>query len=136
MDPLEALREELASLPVTAAYLFGSRDEGTATPRSDVDLAVLLDEGLDQGDRRAIRNKLSLRAEAIFDAEACDVVLIDEAPPGLAFEAIQGTLVVDRDPDRRVRLEARVQSAYHDRRFYEERWEARTLERFREEGFA
>lgn len=136
MTAREALVEELERFPVVCAYLFGSQDEEETTPRSDVDVAVLLEEGLDPEQRRSIRDKLSLRAADVYGTEASDVVLLDDAPAPLAFQAIQGTVLVDRDPERRIRVEARMQGVYHDRRYYEERWEAETLRRFREEGFA
>jgi len=132
----EALVAELEALPVEAAYLFGSQDAGEATPRCDVGLGALPDEGLTESKRRALKNRLSLRAAALFEVDRCDVVLVDDAPPAIAFAAIRGTLLVDRAPQLRELLEARLHSTYHDRRYDEERWADRTLDRFREDGFA
>lgn len=119
-----------------AAWLFGSQAEGETTRLSDVDLGILVERGLPQEAASILRNRLSLRVAAIYDVDRCDVVLVDKAPPSLAFEAVQGELLLDRDPDRRIELEAAIMSRYHDRQPKERRWERMTLERMREEGFA
>lgn len=136
MDRVELLRDRLGNLPLRTVYLFGSTAEGREGPLSDVDLAVVPQSEVRDHERLSLCGKVAGRASAVFGTEHADVVLLDEAPPGIAFHAIKGVLVVDRDPTARVLLEARIQSFYHDRRFHEARWERETLERYKRGAFA
>ena len=101
---------------ITAVYLFGSQVSGKAGPLSDVDVAVLLDESRVPA-RRFFKLRLDLMAEA---AHACrrddvDVILLNEAAPLLAYEAVRGgELLYERDHSARVSFEARVVQQYLD----------------------
>lgn len=101
---------------LTAVYLFGSQASGKAGPLSDVDVAVLLDESRVAA-RRYFKLRLELMAEA---AHACrrddvEVVLLNEATPLLAYEAVSGgKLLYERDHSARVSFEARVVQQYLD----------------------
>lgn len=131
MDAADRLAEALADEPVSAAYLFGSLSEGRQGPLSDVDVGLLPEPGLTGEQRLRLKLRLSAVAADAAGVERADVVLLDEAPPALAFEAIRGRLLLDRDRDRRVRAEAQILSAYHDRRWHDARWAEMTRERYR-----
>jgi predicted nucleotidyltransferase len=99
MDTLvpRALDAVMASEPVRArqviaCWAFGSRVTGTATPASDVDLAVLCDPPLGLERTRVMD---AAGREAGLDV---DVIDMGSAPPALRWEIITtGKLVVERD---------------------------------------
>ena len=77
--PEGALREALESRPgVRLAVLFGSAARGTTGPRSDLDVGVILEEGLGLTE---VENAL-----ARATGRRVEVVRLDTAPPLLRFE--------------------------------------------------
>ncbi|MGH7897267.1 MAG: type VII toxin-antitoxin system MntA family adenylyltransferase antitoxin [Candidatus Binatia bacterium] len=102
---------------VLAVYLFGSVGEGRASRRSDLDLAVLFAD--DIGPDRRLELRLELRARLASATKGpVDVIPLNGAHPSIAFRAIRGRLLVDRDPVKRSLYVARTISRYHDyRRF-------------------
>lgn len=131
MRSFERLRDALEGLPLETVYVFGSQASGGTGPRSDVDVALVPTPDVGDEERLPLRGRVAARSAAVFDTEHADVILLDEAPPRIGFQAIQGALVVDRDPEARVRLETRIMSRYHDRRYHGDRWERETLDRFK-----
>jgi predicted nucleotidyltransferase len=116
--------------PVVFAYLFGSQATGTAGPRSDVDVAVYLEEAvpadayLDAALRIARRLEEASRVGPI---EA--VVVLNEAPLPLAGRIrLQRQVVYSRDEPARVAYESRTARMFHD---FQLRAERRDLERLR-----
>jgi predicted nucleotidyltransferase len=109
------LRAMLASAPpqVVAAYLYGSVARGTAGPRSDIDVGVLLGapppptlEGhlFDyEGElERALRRPVQL-------------VILNMAPADLIHRILRdGRILLDRDPPARIRFEVRSRNEYFD----------------------
>lgn len=134
MSRADRLLEALANLPLQTVYIFGSQAQDTTTPLSDVDIAIVPQPSVEDDERLRLTSRVSMRAAAAFETDQADVILLDEAPPGIAFEAIRGERILDEDPAKRIQMEARIQSAYHDRRYYEERWEREALERYKKEG--
>src|SRR5215217_7290197 len=91
----DLLRQSAASLPeVRLAVLFGSTARGTAGPRSDVDLGVLLDP--DTPDAR-LRVEVEL-GRAVGD-RSVDLIFLKEAPPLLRFEIAKEGVVLHQDQD-------------------------------------
>lgn len=110
---LEQLRPVIAGAPVaTLACMFGSRAESNVGPLSDYDIAVLLDRDADH-EPACLQLTRQIRRE--LQAEAIDLVLLNEAPVELAFNVIaNGRLIYQRDPGTRVEYEATVMSRYYD----------------------
>jgi predicted nucleotidyltransferase len=110
---LDALRPRLeacfASHPVRLAYLFGSQASGRMHAESDVDVAVLLDERLTPDERFAERLALTGELGQIFRTDDADVVILNEAPPLLSFEALRGGVLL-YCPDSRERVEFQVRT--------------------------
>ena len=78
---------------VVVAFAFGSQVDGYATPRSDVDVAVLFDEEL------ALREQLALQVKiAEILGKDVDLVSINDAPLLLRRRVLQGQLLFERDP--------------------------------------
>jgi predicted nucleotidyltransferase len=105
----------LATQPdVAAAYLFGSLAEGRASPRSDVDIAILLAGAPDllaAGERQlALMGEL----EQYADREV-DVVMLNTAPPILQHQVLRnGRLLYEGNLKDRVEFEVRAGKVYAD----------------------
>jgi len=113
-DPIEEIRSRLGDRPeVVLAYLFGSAARGTATPTSDIDIAVLVSEALPN----ALRYRARL-AEALVEVAGgrpVEVILLDDAPPALAGRIVrEGRLLLCRDEAARVRFEVRALESEFD----------------------
>ena len=97
---------------VLVAYLFGSYARGLETPRSDVDIAVLLSEVPE----RPLEYYLHLERELAKVLEMdVDLVFLNEAPPLLKYQVIKyGRLLFSRDERVRVMFEAKSLCEYLD----------------------
>ena len=114
-EPLESrLRAVLAGRgDVVAAYLFGSVARGTATPTSDVDVAILFAaeppltiDGLHLGLEGELERNLGLPVQ---------LVVLNRAPCDLVHRVLRdGVLLVDRDPGARIRFEVDARNRYFD----------------------
>lgn len=98
---------------VVAGYIFGSHAEGRAHVRSDVDIAILLQEHKDI-DYFGRRLRLMSAIEDFADAET-DVVVLNSAPPLLQHEILKhGRLFYERDRAARVEFTVRAMQRYAD----------------------
>ena len=103
----------LADVPdVAFAVVFGSSVRGTAHARSDVDVAI----GFGHGRRPAARELGAIvsRLEEVA-GRTVDVVVLDDAPPGLAYCIFRdGVAVLVRDRTALVERKARAILEYLD----------------------
>jgi predicted nucleotidyltransferase len=99
---------------VIAAYLFGSLAGERATPRSDVDIAILFADASDPlavGDRQL---QLMGELEQFTDREV-DVVILNTAPSILQHQVLRhGRLLCERDRQARVEFEVQAGKTYAD----------------------
>lgn len=95
---LDKLNEIFVRHGVVLAYLFGSQAEGRVTPLSDVDLAVLFPNPVAPQER--FRRQLDLIGDCghLFGRNDVDVVVLNEAPPLLAFEVVSKGKQLYEDP--------------------------------------
>ena len=95
---------QLASLfdasDVVLAYLFGSEAKGTTHPESDIDIAVLLADQIPQVEYGQRVVDLNTELIGIFQRDAIDVALLNNAPPLLAFQVVRHGVVI-YDPHHR-----------------------------------
>jgi uncharacterized protein len=108
LAPLEGVR---------VAWLFGSQVKGGATPRSDLDLAVVFARNADGPGRERARRTLVARMTDALGAlgERTDVVDVDRTSSSVAFRAItERVRVVVRSESERVAAEVRVARRYDD----------------------
>jgi predicted nucleotidyltransferase len=111
----EQLERLLAAHGVVLAYLFGSQAEGTAGPLSDVDIAVLLEPQVDRERWFQVRLDLTNELMGLFHRDKVDVVILNEAPPVLAYEVIQfGQLLHETIPGTRIDFEVATTHRYMD----------------------
>ena len=114
---LTAVREALTPLDaVRVAFVFGSRVAGTPRPDSDLDLGVLFARDADAIVR--LDAKLAV-IDALTDklgpiGERTDVVDLGDCDPAVAYAALCGRLVLERDRDERIALHVRICRDYED----------------------
>jgi hypothetical protein len=116
---LDDLRRVLVGDPrVAYALVFGSAARGSSGPHSDVDVAI----GLAAGARFTALELGGLGARLEEAAgKPVDLVLLDEAPPGLAYRVFRdGRTLLERDRRALVERRARAILEYLDFRPIEE----------------
>ena len=116
VDTVErVLRELFAAQPgeIIAAYLFGSVARGTADARSDVDVAVLY-AAAPPATLEGLPLDLEGRIEQLVNRTA-QVIVLNTAPAGLIHRVLRdGVLLLDRDPNARIRFEVRARNEFFD----------------------
>ena len=129
MATARQLRSILAEHPaVRLAVLFGSTARGDDTPRSDVDLAVLL-EGDDAGQLWEIDTAVGSALRRTID-----LVDLRRAPPLLRLEiAREGVPIVERQEGAWVRFKARAMLDWWDWAPFARRFHELAARRLREE---
>jgi len=95
-------RTARALLPVVsarAALLFGSHIVGHARAGSDVDIGVLVDAAAATALRKPLLWTLFAALGRELSAERLDVVILNDAPPKVAFRVLsEGRVAFERDP--------------------------------------
>ncbi|HEX6207982.1 MAG TPA: nucleotidyltransferase domain-containing protein [Actinomycetota bacterium] len=119
MSVVEHLREAapgvLEDEPVVFAYLFGSQATGQAHPRSDVDVAVMLDETVPEDERLETSLRLARRLSEASGLGRIEVVLLNDAPLPLVGRAISTRQVIySKDEPARVEFESRRHREFLD----------------------
>lgn len=96
---------------VAFAYLFGSMASGKASPLSDVDIAVYLNEGDFSQKRLELIGDLS----DILGTDRVDIVILNTAPPGLRARVVRArSVLADSQPLTRHVFESETLRAYMD----------------------
>jgi hypothetical protein len=113
---LRAIAKGAESLPeVQAALLFGSQASGRARSDSDVDVAVLLDSASASVDARARLRRVIEALAAHVAADRLDVLVLNDAPPALAFQVLKGgKLAFERDRAALHRFRVRTYALHAD----------------------
>lgn len=118
-----------ADAPVVLAYLFGSQAGGRIHPRSDVDVAVLLDEGLSAEEQGRWQIELICRLMDAWRTDDIDLVVLNRAPAFLRHQVIKARhpLYV-RDEARRVQFEVQAMRDWFDWQPYRKRLDRAMLQ--------
>lgn len=93
---------ERSSRGLVAAFLFGSRAEGREHRESDIDVAILLDRAVFLSAKARFERGLVLgsRLQGALGTDAVDLVVLNDAPPGLGRHIVTtGLRLLDRDPE-------------------------------------
>ena len=95
---------------LVAAWAFGSAQDGTVDPGSDVDIAVLFESA------PSLDTQIALLAELqeALQFEDIDLVVLNDANPILRFEAISGRPLFCRDLERRAGFASLTAREYED----------------------
>ena len=100
---LTAALEGVEAEGAVSVYLFGSHAEGRAHRESDVDVGVLLDrQALPAArDRFEAGLRLSSRLQSSLGTRHVDLVVLNDAPPGLGRCVVRGRRLAcfDREAD-------------------------------------
>lgn len=104
---------ETSAPDALAVYLYGSEARGTATPSSDIDLAILY------AHRPAhTLDALPLEIESELErriGRPVQIVVLNDAPVDLVHRILRdGRLLVDRDRAARIRFEVRARNEFFD----------------------
>ena len=116
MEVPKTLTDYLQRRPeIIAAYLFGSVAAGKAHKFSDVDVALLLTEGVDSNRAWDLRLEAMDEAETAFGRRA-DVAILNQATSTLLkFQVIhRGKLIFERDRKARIGFEVDARMEYFD----------------------
>lgn len=114
---LRAVEDSLRSAGARFAFVHGSRASGAATRGSDLDVAAWWD-----GEAPA--------AWEVPLPEGVDLLVLNSAPLELAGRvALDGRLLFDDDPPRRVEWQATTRKIYLDEELRQKRIDATFLER-------
>ena len=99
---------------ILAAYIFGSVAAGKAHKFSDVDVALLLAEGIDRSQAWDFRIEAMDEAEMAFKRRA-DVAILNQAGSVLKFQTIhRGKLIFERNRKARIGFEIQTRNEYFD----------------------
>ena len=121
---------------VLVAYLFGSHARGKATRISDVDIAVLLSEAVPRETYLDYRIALMQELTRIFHSDEVQVVILNQAPPLLAYKVIvEGKPLFCRDEVARLRFRTDATRRYLDTKPLRRIQETATAQRIREARF-
>jgi predicted nucleotidyltransferase len=125
----------LAQYPVDAAYVYGSVARGTATPLSDVDIALLLTDPISSYERLKLELTIQGDIATTCGLSSVDVRAINDAPLMVQGRVVQqGRLLYERDRARRVRFEVMTRKRYFDFAPVARRLRKAFLEHVREDG--
>jgi predicted nucleotidyltransferase len=108
----------MKELGILAVYLFGSEAEGTATPESDIDIGIVLNNPENLEDTRPLYHAVYTELSRVFKPtflKELDIVFLQNAPLTLQYHAITyGRILYEEDQMKRVDYEERVISMYMD----------------------
>ena len=117
---VEALKNRLSGLflqdkRIIAAYLFGSRADGSAYEGSDLDFGIMLDPGSEQPFTLNDELDLEAKVEAALRSDNFDLVVINDVPLILQFRIISpAKLIYVKDDDKRCETEEHIMVRYYD----------------------
>ncbi len=118
---------------VLFAYLFGSYAEGRAGGLSDIDVAVYVRQrsrSAREGARLALTSDI-MRAVGMNEV---DVLVLNDAPPLVAFRAVAGGIPLKESRDSaRAEFEVRCTARYLDFKYYLDKHHAFLKQRIKEE---
>ena len=110
---VEALRRFFQKDPnVVLALLFGSSSDGTVSPGSDIDIAVLYEEAPEPLEEY---NSYYLRlCDVTGDIAPISLVNLNTADPILAFEALSGRTICRNNPEKAAEYQSLICRQYED----------------------
>lgn len=119
VDPATVERV-VGSYPVRLAVLFGSQVSGSATPASDVDVAVAFDESLSTEERHRARLGLTVDRMEALGTDDVDVADFATVRPAVGVSALRsGRVLVGQAATVEAfadRLESMAESRSHEER--------------------
>ena len=100
---------------VLAAYLYGSHAEGRASALSDVDIGVLIRDGLAEERLWRLEDAIATDLQRVLRADKVDLVVLNLAPLRMRYEAItRGKVLYSADDGARADFESYSLRRYWD----------------------
>ncbi len=100
---------------ILAAFVFGSYASDRATPESDIDIAVLLDESVSISDYSLLKQDFITSLIGLMSFDKVDVAVLNTAPPVLCHEVIKnGVMLFSKDEKTRIEFTAKATKRYLD----------------------
>ncbi|MCF6177431.1 MAG: nucleotidyltransferase domain-containing protein [Victivallaceae bacterium] len=96
---------------IAAAFVFGSAQNAVVKPGSDIDIAILFDT------MPATEEKFNLYADlcdAVASDKPIDMIVLNNAEPILAFEAISGKRISNNNPEKTAEFSSYTSRLYED----------------------
>ncbi len=122
---------------IKSAYLFGSAAKEKTGKLSDVDIGVLLDEGLSKDGMFEIRLRLIRDLKPILKTDKIDVVVMNKAHVSLNYEIIKANKhLFVRNKAEKVEFEHQIMLRYLDRCYYDKRHSKLFLKKVAERGLS
>lgn len=114
---------------VAAVIIFGSASQGNLRPLSDLDLAVLLSDGLSKNQRMEKQLSLLGLANFIFKTDEIDLVILNEASPRMAYNILKtGMVMFIRDKNLYTDFRERITRHYLDFKYFRDSFDREFLE--------
>ena len=115
----EKAEEIFGPFPVDVAYVYGSVASGASHPFSDLDVAMVVEEGrlakMNPRERLALELGVEQAIASIAGAQNAEVRIVNNAPATLlGAVACEGKEIYCRDEEHRVRFETYAWSRYFD----------------------
>ncbi len=98
------------------AYLFGSQADGTAMGSSDVDIAVMFADKVDEDERFKNRLRLITELSSVFNGKKVEVVSLNDTRDILfKFAIVQpGKILFKKDYDALLDFDLKTTNEYYD----------------------
>ncbi|MFQ6091374.1 MAG: nucleotidyltransferase domain-containing protein [bacterium] len=138
MDIEEAVQKlSLDNEEIMIVYLYGSFRDGYATAKSDVDVAVVVDEKKLPTDRFTRERCYSDQIEAKVKGRQFDVRIMNPAPLSFKYQVIKnGLLLFSRNETFREEFECQLILEYLDFKPYLDQYDEQFLKRLAERATA
>jgi uncharacterized protein len=109
------IEELVKEFDIKLIYIFGSYAKGTNNVRSDLDIAIMLENNYDP----MIKLNLIGELTSIFKRDDIDLVILNTEKPVLRHQVIKyGKLVYMKDEDIKVEFEVKVLREYMDMEYF------------------
>ena len=129
-DKISLLMAKLQDVDsIDAVYLFGSVAKKDLKPLSDIDIAILLNEGLGKDKIENLKLSLTGLIADALSTEEFDLVILNDAPIRFSYNILKdGKLVLVKDENHLIDFRERVIKYYLDFAYYLKEFDKAFLE--------
>ncbi len=115
-DFISKIKDYLSSRDeLTAGYVFGSHAAGKEAPKSDIDIALLLNDTIDKREYGYIKLSVVNGLTHQLSFNSIDVIILNAASPLLAHEVMKkGVLLFSKDDAGRIQFAVSATRRYLD----------------------
>ncbi|MHA1294030.1 MAG: type VII toxin-antitoxin system MntA family adenylyltransferase antitoxin [Promethearchaeota archaeon] len=122
MVDLKLIKDIALKHQLKLIYLFGSKAAGRDFKKSDIDIAVLLNE-CEPSKLKRLMLDLIFDFSRVFSSDKIDLLVLNKAPLAIQYNVIaEGKVLYEIDTETRVSYEANSISLYLDFKRYEDEY--------------